>query len=879
MKKTAIILISLLFLPVFLSAYIGYPCLKNGDFIVFYPPGYEERAFKLLENLKSIKAPAEDIMGNSLESLPVVLESAGQYSQALANAPYYKMAVFNYEFGEQDMFKNFSMHEYTHMLHMTKSGAIPGFLHFLIGGIACPNLVSPGWVMEGITVNNESTLSPYGGRLNDGEFDAYLGAMLSDGKKPDIAKATYPPSEAPFGYAPYLYGGEFFGFLAKKYGTDKFKKFFESYGNSLFSYLSAVMPLIGIDGTFEEVYGKSTQELWNEWVASLSETHGGFKMDGVRVTRSGYYTRQPVFYNNRLYYVKQYSEKAGIFDERAVRQIVEYDPANRTERVIADRTSDILYRPAFLGNDIFYAVQDYGPLYPNKFVDGYGFVSVIFRHDLETGYEREIARGEMNAYAADPSGRIVWATTKQKEFGCTMTALDLKTGKQERILDTNEFVIFSIAFSDDGKKCAVSARKDDTNLSVYMLDTASGTFEPVADSPWNETSAIISGDRIIYHANYDGMHAVYAYDMRTKKTDAMTSGGYAQEPAFDAQGNILYYTGLNSSGWDIYAKPAEFTTFVARHYAEKVKPAQNFDRNRVEKGSYLDNLLTLYPKIRIPYLDASGDNNVLAYGLQLIGTDAFEDILYSAVLKYDSVEEKYGADLQASISMFEFMRGGVQYNSIPGDFYIIAGTSLYDSQLGGLYGSQLILKWYFENGFSNRTAIAELNATFKWTTGRLYADGAYYYAGPQTGSLDNSNACTALVQLTQYLPSSVFNLELQNIYVSDPSSSLKDNETIRGYDVLPGNMAPTVKASYQVPVLKVRNGLWNPSLFIHDIVGEVFCEAGFGNPRVQLSAGAGIHMETYLLFGVPFEIGYEMIWAKEGGWSGNMTAYTPLYEF
>jgi hypothetical protein len=156
MKRT-LLLVTLILLAN--SVLASWDALKTDQFTVFYEPVYKDKAMRILSAMEYYKYIPEGIVGNKCENLPIVLDDYGQYVNGFANPVYYNMHLINYETEDADWMSFVAVHEYTHMVHMTKTGGFPGVLSFIFGNAASPMLFAPSWTWEAITVYDESKIS------------------------------------------------------------------------------------------------------------------------------------------------------------------------------------------------------------------------------------------------------------------------------------------------------------------------------------------------------------------------------------------------------------------------------------------------------------------------------------------------------------------------------------------------------------------------------------------------------------------------------------------------------------------------------------------------------------------------------------------------
>ncbi len=862
MKKILLILLTLLFSQV-LTAYFDWQCVKTDQFTVFYGPGFEERARYLLATLENNKQIPERITGNRLAWVPVLLEDAGEYNQGYADPAYFRMSVFNYEYNEP-WFRMVGIHEYTHMLQMTETRGIPTAFTFLFGSIMSPNIFMPLWVHEGITTYDESQASQYTGRLNTGGFDAYMGACVSENKMPSIMKATYDPMEAPYGQTPYLFGGEFTQYLSKTYGEEKLKELYADIGGNVFMYLSPVFPFLGMDQSYRNILGKRTDELWQDFLEGEKIRFKDFKMDGERLTNRGYYTNSLVLSGEKLYYSSTTLEKTGPYSLWVINRIVERDIKTGNEKEIVLRTGQVLKAMKTYGGKLYYTVHEIKPGYANTFNGSFGYYSVVYERDIASGDEREIARGEMNAFCVI-NGKLLYSVNKPYTYGSEIYLKDLDTMKAVKLPDIDR-VIFDFAVTDDDEGVYVSAKKEEENLSLFYFEYKKGYFTAVADTPWSEEKPAIYGDRLFYSADYGKAVKNYCYDLKAKTFYALTGSGFAQEAAYDAASGDIYFIGINTDGFDLYRKKADFKKFALP--ADKADDYVNrpLDPASVSKGSYLDNLATLWPKIRVPFIYVDDNSNTMA-GFTLMGSDAMGDLTYTAEFSYNLAKKTVGETILLTAGFLNPLRLEAQFNNtLDRDARIGVAYPLYTSVIGGLSNITIGAQYRRFEDLTKNGYNLNLKVDSKWPLTQLYLVGVAEARPENDIDFITSKRVFGytIARLVQHFPYSNLIIDAVRGFSGKPGAGFVFKA--RGYDDGPYDHNMTaLNAQITAPLLKLRFGLWNPNIYFEDICVNLFCDSVFTGGETQLSGGGGLQLETKLLFIASTTIGVEAVHTKEKG--------------
>lgn len=865
MKKISIILILFILTVCRLSASFDLQVYKTDQFTLLFPPGYEDRAALMLSELEAYKTIPEKIVGNKIMNLPIILEDAGQYSQGYANPVYFKMALFNYDDTEASWFRVGMVHEYTHMLQMLKKSGAPTFLSDIFGDILSPNVFAPNWMFEGITTYNESQLAPYTGRLNDSGFESFMGMLVSEGKAPELMKASYSPFETPFGNAPYIYGGEFFGYLSKTYGEEKFSQFFESYGASLLSYFAFVLPAVSMDNTFREVYGKSTEELWKEWSLDIKEKYKNYKMEGEKITNRGFYTDSPVIYEGALYYINNKAVKTGVFDTWGFHNVIQRNLKTGEEKEVISRPNTINAGLKLYDNKIYYSIMQLGFPYPNRFVSGYGYDSVLFEKDMKTGEEKELFEDCIDAFCVTKAGTIIYSKKETYKYGSKIILFDTNTKSKKELFET-PYTLTNISATENENSYIVSARLENENSGIFSLNISDKALTKIIDTPWTEDACAVYENKIFYSSNENKSKRIYYYDMTTKAINRLTENGIAHETAFDEENNEVYFVGLNLKGFDIYKKKLEPVKFSPAIYP--IVDKKIISKVVYTKGSYLDNLATLYPKIRYPYLDFR-EGGKYAAGVGLAGMDAAEDFSYDASVFYDSVSKKAGIIISMGMYFLDPVSIGLNYRSLDSYFDLSVQGPVFVSSLGGLSGIRPALAYAYMGANNERQLMPSVTADFNFTLTNGSVFLGSYIQETWLGSNKYLEGYKAELNLSQYLCDSELKIKTGVMKASKCNSDIIGE--VRGYSrKVFGKNGIYGSAEVFKPLLELHGGLWNPNIFFQDLVASVFVDGAFTEMESNMSYGAALHLETELFFNVPIDIGIRGQFDNKGNLSENL---------
>ncbi len=855
MKKIILFNIFLILYANFCLSFFDWEAFKTEKFILFYKNRYEKRALKLLSKIEYFSSIPEKIVDNRVSYLPLVLEDYGNYSNGFANPVYYNIHIINNESGDADWFTLAGIHEYTHILHLTKANGIPGFLTNVIGNILSPQIFSPLWIYEGITVYCESGINKFMGRLNDGGYDSYITATNLDNKFPSILKATYIPLEAPFGNTPYLFGSKFFNFLSEKYGEEKLKEFYNSYGSSLLSYFSPLFPWLGIDRTFLEVYGKSTEDLWQLWKMDEIEKNLNYEQQGDKITDFNSYVSYPIIHDDKLYFTKINFIKNGAYSVRVKQDIMVMDIEKQEINLLFSTLTNINHPLRLLNNKMYYSVDEIKPGFDNRSNYSYGIISIIIERDIKTQEEKEILSDEIKTFDF-LYGKLIYAKEKKNDSGSELFEYDLETKENKLLLDS-EYYIFLLKSYNEKLYCV--AKKDGENKGIYKIDLKNKKLEIIIDTPYIEDEISIVDDKIFFQSNYEKIYSLYCYDIRNKKIFRLTDNGIAGSPAYDNKRKELYFIGLHSQGFDLYKLKPEFKEFNFKKEKQSKVIVPDINKEKVTKGGYVDNILTLFPKIRIPlvYMDSKKHFNA---GFLINGMDAIGDFNYSLTFLYDFEKSITYQDLMFNSYIFGPLIMNLSYSNFNNKRSDMVGLGmdyiLYRSYKPGIsYISAGIANYFYDN-FTKQRIIPGINTVISYPSFDINFTYKIIFENEKLILNENSKeGYYGRLIFSYFLPETKITFSSDGFYGLNENI---DNEMeIRGYKgKITGEKGIFFTNEISRNLFKIRNGLWNPiNFYFEDLSGVLFFDYAMNEKENYYTGGVELHSELKLLFFVNLDFG------------------------
>ncbi len=838
----------MLFYILFIVGGLDWQVLKTENLVIIYKPGYEYEALQTLFNLEYYRVNVISLTGHNPRRVPVVLEDVGLLSNGYADPFFYNIHIFtnppNFDYyleGGEDWFRNVGVHEFTHIAHMTRTAGLSRLLTNAFGSVFQPNMYAPGWLIEGITVYAESQISPYEGRLNDGFFNSYLERRVAQGEVPTLVEVTNEPLSFPYGKI-YLYGGEFFDFLAKKYGRESFARFFQVYGSHFWAPITPLLPFLGVDRAASKVYGKRFPALFSEWRDYLKGQPMEKDYKATRLTCGGWYIPTMVSYQHKIYYVREKPIKLGCFRYRILVQLMEYDLKTKKERVFTTIESWLTTKMRLHKNILYFCTAEFQHTKNNIYLNGWGITSVLKKIDLDSKRSERLFSDEIRTFCILDDSTIIYIKNRKGDFG---SEIWLATSRKRKKLFEIEYLINDIA--TDGKKFVVAAKRRFENTDLYFLDLVTGKLELIVSTPWSEGGLdFIDEDLLGFIANYDGRHYPYLAELgdslkilRNAETGLVNS--------FVLFDSALIFSGLDINGFDLY-----ITRYPAELYELKPaepSPAPDFASLdlQIRRGNYFDIAQTLYPAVRIPiFLPTDSTFRKWLYSAVIAGADATGENFYWSWIGYDpgAVDPILRMGLQ---SYFFSPLVWELFYEFHKRLNIYISHTLYRRLHYGISDITLGIALNGWENFMRKEIVPQISCTGKMPYGNYFGNFSLYYERQHFYSTIDRTGIKGTMGINKILFNGEIRFLINGFY--DPQNPDQVSISIRGYDYLKAPKAATFTAEYSHPLLKLRSGFWNPNVYFEDFIGICFFDyAVLPDNEDCLSGGVALGLETKMGF-------------------------------
>ncbi|MBI3897941.1 MAG: hypothetical protein HY308_06550 [Gammaproteobacteria bacterium] len=519
-------------------------------------------------------------------------------------------------------------HEYTHILHLDKARGAPRVLRSVFGRMPLlfPNAYEPLWVIEGLAVHQETDRSRGIGRGQSSMFDMYMRMEVEGGMK-SLNQASLQIDTWPAGVVPYLYGVQFYDYLAAQYGADKPAKWVNQHSGWI-PIACFVAPCDSI-GMRRTTGGKSLGQVWDGFTADR-KTHYGEQLStirnrgehaGERLSHDGYMAAQArTLADGTVFYTA--------FDGRNRPAVMVRRPDAKESEHLADVN--------------FGARIDAHPSAGVLVAQPERCRNALIRYDLYRIDPRDGDRKRLTECARyrhavwSPDGNRIAAVHNADG----QTRLDLldADGKllESAWQGTDGEVISDLDWSPDGATlvAAVWRRASRWNLEQFSLATHTWqalTRDSAIDAQPHYTQ---DGKGVLFSSDHGGVYNLRRLDLASGRIDTLTNvTGGAFYPAEDKSGDI-YYIGYGAQGFDLYrVVPAKLATPVAVVKASvpeapRVAPAGD---GVVEDYSPWRGL---WPRWWFPYLAVEAGRTEI--GVTTSGADALQRHSYALTAAYDT---------------------------------------------------------------------------------------------------------------------------------------------------------------------------------------------------------------------------------------------------
>lgn len=447
-------------------------------------------------------------------------------------------------------------HEYAHILHLDKARGFPNVARKIFGRTPTlfpavfPNAFQPLWLIEGLAVYQETDKARGIGRGQSALFDMYMRKEVEGGMKP-LRQINQDVDTWPGGIVPYLYGVQFYNYVAARHGEDKIGRWVENYSDRIIPFR--------ILNNSQRTVGRPLDIVWEDFARERGEHYGKQLADirkngehaGEQLSHSGYNASHArALPDGTVYYL--------VFDGRSHPALMRLDPGQQKPHHVADVNH--------------YARLDVHPkagalvAQPERCRNA-RLVYDLFRIDTDSGKTKRLTHCARYRQAIwHPDGERMAAV--QHEGG--RSQLHLLDGKGQRIEvlwpGDGDGTIGDLDWSPDGAHIVASVWRRDGGWNLERFSLGERRWIPLTRDSTIEMQPRYSRDgrSVLFTSDHGGIYNLRRFDLSTGRVTTLTNvTGGAFYPSESVAGT-LYYIGYGSNGFDLYrVQPASFPTPAA----------------------------------------------------------------------------------------------------------------------------------------------------------------------------------------------------------------------------------------------------------------------------------------------------------------------------
>ena len=501
-----------MFLLIFLSSYSGYAFeyefvpfqgrvfeIETEHFIILFAEKHTDIARTTAGYAEDIHTfLSADLQWHPAGKTTIVLTDHLDYANGSAN-PFTRNVIYLYLTPadteetlrySSDTYYSLILHEYTHILHLDQVRGAAIFWTILYGKLYHPVVNSFRWYIEGVATEAESSIG-IGGRVDSPYDFAMVNRAAVSRNIPSFDQLVYPVKDWPGNRGTYHFGARFLRYLRANYSEEQYDKIFIELSDDFFPFITSFV------ANFQNIYGKSLTELWNEWREyEYANAVDSNYTDRIILQTDGVINDIEID-GDTIYYSLTALSGENLWrlnNGRSVKLVHGY--INSIE-----------------------SVSGTGMIYYTKMVDYPGGFSYfdLFSYNTQTSIETQLTFMERIRDIAVTTDGVIYFTTvsdqKSRLFSANIDNYSI-TDRFEINLPDDTVYINDISISDNNDKLIVALKNQNGNNLLWVYSRESGGFS-IIERIQSCRTAVVSGNKILFTALSDRTEALFVYDMDT----------------------------------------------------------------------------------------------------------------------------------------------------------------------------------------------------------------------------------------------------------------------------------------------------------------------------------------------------------------------------
>jgi len=329
-------------------------------------------------------------------------------------------------------------------------------------------------------------------------------------------------------------------YIAQEYGEDKLRDITHRLGD---------ITNFTIDAAFEQVLGKSGNEIYNEWSSYLKQNYQeriqpvkDNMVAGNLIAEKGFGNFYPIYSKDEesIFFISNsnsdYFSPSGIFKyDKKTKEIDVVKMGIRSTFNFIPNSNKIVYSKLSSDNPNWSNIRD------------------LYVYDIEEEEEKRITYGlrANNPNVSSDGKHIVFLFQKDGTTNLGIVDIDGKNFRSLTFYNMGEQV-YNPKFSPDNKSIVFGySYHNGRDIAQINIDGSGNEF--LINTKSDERNAFFNDkNELIYCSDETGIFNIYKYDPVTKKTTQLTNViGGAFMPSINESGDIVY-AGYTSTGYKIF---------------------------------------------------------------------------------------------------------------------------------------------------------------------------------------------------------------------------------------------------------------------------------------------------------------------------------------
>ena len=537
---------------------ISWDMLETTHFRTLYPSQYDLKARQIIRELEANRESVIQWVGDQSPKPVVFLQDQGLLANAYSAPIETKLGFYTYTPPSNSRLGHFwnwnrlvGVHELTHQYQASNVSGQSRLVNQIFGWINSPHLVLPIWLLEGIAVNSESSITPYEGRLNDGYFRYITRLHIHTNQLTHIQQLLPVNFRYPLDHS-YAYGSVFLSYLSSTYSQDHIRQFVTHYGQTVnhmvISPIYAMFPYTALDKSAKHVFGKRFDELFDDWL-TYEQSIPMVQSPQPPITKSDWMQSNLGVWTNKLVTTQRMMTSAAQESSIALSRVVVVDPVSQSTRVVRSFNQPVLSQYDLTGDSYAIALNETSFGFENTENAGFGSEYRLVDINLKTGDMADIYQGPIRTFCRldDQDWIIV------DDLVSGGSRIRRKVNDEWTELWQGSLIISELVCESKSQWFAV-AKNDNTSWDIYEIDAQmTGDFRQLTNTPYREFNLRQNGSSLVYVSNANGQYHLYSQSVKSGVRTQVTKDPFVLEGV--VKEGVVYAIQVSQTGETITSLP------------------------------------------------------------------------------------------------------------------------------------------------------------------------------------------------------------------------------------------------------------------------------------------------------------------------------------